>query len=108
MALEEEVMKDLLTKRELSREFGLKERTVAVKVNAIEKLVGDRYSPYSVVRNGKVLMCNVVVFGDYLTFESRLQDEKLKRLVPPFKYEEASRYLNFRKGEEWTDKVKFD
>lgn len=91
-------MKEMLTKKELAKEFGMCERTVQSKIGKIEELQIIRYSPYSVLRSGKTLMCNVVAFFDFLIFESALTDENLKKHAPKFNYEEAKKQLGFRRN----------
>lgn len=93
-------MKDMLTKKELAKEFHMCDRTVQTKIKRIEDLLATRYTPYSVIRHGKTLMCNVVVFFDYLTYENMLSDAGLSKHAPKFNYTEAQQYLNFRKEED--------
>ncbi len=69
----------------ISKEFEICPRTVKSKIAEIrEEIKKGRYSRYAVIADGKIVLVNVYVFMDYLTFRQQLLDENMRKSVPAF------------------------
>lgn len=75
-----------LQKNDLVTFTGLSRTTVKTRVDEIEALSGkgQRYNEFSVLRDGNVVMVNVLVMVDYLKYRADLRDSIAKFSVPPF------------------------
>lgn len=83
-------MKMYITKAELSICFGVSPPTVYKRVAGIEEEIKKgRYNRYAIADG----LVSVAVFVDYMKYQKRLNDKKLRKTVPPFNMQEALEYL---------------
>lgn len=69
----------------VANEFGISKRTVQKKLEGIYELIkSGRYSRYAVIHDGKIVLVNMYVFMDYLTYRQQLEDGNMCKTVPPF------------------------
>lgn len=73
------------TQQWIVSEIGIGRTTVYERLKEIEKEIEKgRYSRYSVVRDGNLVLVNVLVFIDYLTYRGSLREKNARKHVPPF------------------------
>ena len=75
-----------LQKKDLVKFTGFSRTTVKERVDEIEEISGKgkRYNEFAVLRDGNVVLVNVLVLVDYLKYRSDLRDSVAKFSVPPF------------------------
>lgn len=66
----------------IARMLGLSKSTVYDRARELDG--NDRYGPYAVIRDGQVVLINVLCFLDWLKWRRMLMDKNLKRHVPPY------------------------
>lgn len=77
-----------MQKSQIAEEFHICAGTVKSRVQEIEKEIENgRYSDYAVIRDGKILLINVLVFLDYMKYRRMLLDKNARKYAPEFKPE---------------------
>lgn len=75
-------------KAQIAEEFGLSPSTVQARVKEIEKEVeSGRYNAYAIIRDGRLLLINVLVFIDYMKYRKMLLDKNARKYAPEFRPE---------------------
>ncbi|MFI3172164.1 MAG: hypothetical protein R3Y58_07350 [Eubacteriales bacterium] len=69
----------------IAQEFGVSTQTVKERLQEIrEQIKQGRYSRYAVIADGRIVLINVYVFVDYLTYRQQLKDKNMSKHVPMF------------------------
>lgn len=85
-----------MPKDKIAQEFSLSKSTVQNRVREIEQQIkAGRYSDYAVIRDGNILLVNVLVFIDYLEYRKMLNDKNAKKQVPDFQPEKIVHILGW-------------
>ena len=85
---------DMLRKREIAQIFSLSEATVQKLTHEIEdQIAAGRYSRHAVIRDGKLLLINSVVFMDYMANRAMLKEKNARKYVPAFDYQTSKQYM---------------
>lgn len=73
--------------KDLANEFHVSKGTVANFAKEIEDEAkkSGRYSVYAVIKEGKMVRVNALVFADYFAFRKMLRDKNARKHVPPFR-----------------------
>lgn len=72
-------------KEQLAQEFGITKATVYNRMKEIQtEIKNGRYNDYAVIQDGKLVLINVLVFIDYLTYRKMLLDRNARKYVPEF------------------------
>ena len=75
-------------KKQLAEEFHISEGTVHNRLREIEdEIKSGRYNDYAVIRDGKLVLVNVLVFLDFLKYRKMLQDSHARKYTPDFRPE---------------------
>lgn len=71
--------------QDIATEFGIGRTTVYERLKEIEKEISaGRYSDYAIIRDGNIVLVNVLVFLDYMNYRERLREKNTRKYVPPF------------------------
>jgi DNA-binding Lrp family transcriptional regulator len=91
-----------MTQQALAEHFGISLPTVRNRLSEIEELVGNgkRYNETSIIRDGKLVLANVLVFVDYEVFRQRLLNPRMAKLVPPYDPVQTRRDLGYNMFDE--------
>lgn len=74
-----------MKKEQLAKEFQISVGTVRTRLFEIEnEIKTGRYNDYAVIRDGNILLINVLVFIDYLTYRQQLLDRNARKYTPAF------------------------
>lgn len=85
-----------MPKDKIAQEFSLSKTTVQLRVKEIEEQIREgRYNDYAIIRDGGILLINVLVFIDYLEYRKRLQDKNARKYVPEFQPEKIVHILGW-------------
>ncbi|MCI9197757.1 MAG: hypothetical protein HFH56_06115 [Lachnospiraceae bacterium] len=85
-----------MPKDKIAQEFSLGKSTVQSRVKEIETQIKEgRYNDYAVIRDGGIVLINVLVFIDYLEYRKRLRDKNAKKYVPEFQPEKIVHILGW-------------
>ena len=69
----------------IAQEFGVTTETVKKRLTELrEQIKKGRYSRYAVISDGKIVLINVYVFIDFLTYRQQLNDVNMAKCVPLF------------------------
>lgn len=72
-------------KEQLAQEFGITKATVYNRMKEIQtEIKNGRYNDYAVIQDGKLVLINVLVFIDYLTYRKMLLDKNARKYAPEF------------------------
>lgn len=83
-------------KDQIAEEFGISYGTVHNRIKGIEKeIAAGRYNRYALIRDGKLVLVNVLVFIDYLTYHQQLEDKNARKYTPPFQPDELVRMIGW-------------
>ena len=83
-------------KPQLADEFGISVGTVHNRLRGIEKEIkSGRYSDYALIKDGKLVLVNVLVFIDYLKYHQMLEDKNARKHTPPFRPDELVRMIGW-------------
>ena len=75
-------------KEQLAKEFNISMGTVHNRMKEIqEEIKKGRYNDYAVIQDGKLVLVNVLVFIDYLTYRRQLLDRNARKYTPAFQPE---------------------
>lgn len=84
----------------LANEFSISTGTVRNRLVEVEQEIkAGRYSEYSVIRDGKIVLVNALVFIDYMRYRQQLLDKTARKYTPKFKPEELISCIG------WSDKI---
>lgn len=84
-----------MQKERIAQEFDISPNTVRNRLHEIEEKEHDRYGDYAVIRDGKILLINMLVFLDYMTYRRRLLDKNARKYVPEFSPEKVARMVGW-------------
>ena len=85
-----------LKKDAIATEFDMCKNTVSNRVKEIEKEIkAGRYSDYAIIQDGNILLINLLVFIDYMTYRQRLQKKNLRKNVPAFRPDLIAREIGW-------------
>lgn len=82
-----------MNKQELSDAFSLSRSTIQHRVGEME--ASGRYNDYCVIRDGQILMANVLCFADWMRYRRMWQDKNLRKYVPDYNAETVARSLGW-------------
>lgn len=75
-------------KEQIAKEFDISKGTVDNRLKEIEEEIKKgRYNNYSIIRDGKLVLINVLVFIDYLTHRRQLRDRNARKYTPEYRPE---------------------
>ena len=70
---------------QLAKEFQIGTGTVRTRLLEIEdEIKTGRYNDYAVIRDGNIILINVLVFIDYMTYRQQLLDRNARKYTPAF------------------------
>ena len=85
-----------MPKDKIAQEFSLSRSTVQGRVREIEEQIKKgRYNDYAVIRDGRILLINVLVFIDYMEYRKMLKDTNARKYVPAFRPEKIIHTLGW-------------
>lgn len=85
-----------MPKDKIAQEFSISKATVQSRIKEIEEQIAEgRYNDYAIIRDGGILLINVLVFIDYLEYRKRLRDKNAKKYVPDFHPEKIVHILGW-------------
>ena len=88
------------TQQGVAEEFCISRATVHNRIKEIlEEIKAGRYSDYSIIEDGHIILVNVLVFLDYEKYRKMLKDKNLRKVVPPFRPDEMVALLG------WSNRV---
>ena len=68
-----------MRKEQLTKEFQISAGTVRTRLFEIEdEIKTGRYNDYAIIRDGNIVLINVLVFIDYLTYRRQLLDRNAR------------------------------
>ena len=68
-----------MKKEQLAKEFQISTGTVRTRLFEIENQIKNgRYNDYAIIRDGNIVLINVLVFIDYLTYRRQLLDRNAR------------------------------
>ena len=71
------------TQQGVAEEFCISRATVHNRIKEIlEEIKAGRYSDYSIIEDGHIILVNVLVFLDYEKYRKMLKDKNLRKVVP--------------------------
>lgn len=74
-----------IRKKDMVEHFGIASSTLNIRINELEQEVKQgRYSAYSIIKDGGVILVNYLVFIDYMKYRSRLKEKNLRKNVPAY------------------------
>ena len=74
-----------MRKEQLTKEFQISAGTVRTRLFEIEdEIKTGRYNDYAIIRDGNIVLINVLVFIDYLTYRRQLLDRNARKYAPAF------------------------
>ena len=74
-----------MRKEQLAKEFQIGTGTVRTRLLEIEdEIKTGRYNDYAVIRDGNIILINVLVFIDYMTYRQQLLDRNARNYTPAF------------------------
>ena len=80
----------------IAEEFHISKSTVVNRLREIEQeMEKGRYGDFSIIQDGNILLINVLVFIDFLTFRKRLQNKNLRKNVPAYSPEKIMREMGW-------------
>lgn len=93
-----------MPKDKIAQEFSLSKSTVQSRVKEIEEQVKKgRYSDYAIIRDGGILLINVLVFIDYLEYRQMLKSKNARKLAPEFQPEKIVHILGWNNRIVWEE-----
>ena len=84
-----------MLQKTLADYFGLSLATVQARLKEIDSLIGHRYHDTAVIRDGNLVLANVLAFIDYEMYRKRLLNPATAKYVPPFDPVNIRRDLGF-------------
>lgn len=89
-----------MPKKRIAEEFGISKSTVYVRMKEIdEEIKSGRYNEFAIIEDGNIVLINVLVFIDFLTYRSRLKEKNMRKYVPEFRPDKIIRMLG------WNDRL---
>ena len=74
-----------MKKEQLAKEFQISTGTVRTRLFEIEdQIKNGRYNDYAIIRDGNIVLINVLVFIDYLTYRRQRLDSNARTYTPAF------------------------
>lgn len=85
-----------MPKQQLADEFHISKSTVFSRMKEIEKEIqSGRYSDYAIINDGNIVLVNVLVFIDYMTYRRRLKEKDARKYVPEFNPSEIKKIIGW-------------
>ncbi|MDO4308375.1 MAG: hypothetical protein Q4C77_16260 [Eubacteriales bacterium] len=85
-----------MPKQQLAEEFHVSKSTVFARLKEIEtEIQGGRYSDYAIINDGNIVLVNVLVFIDYLTYRQKLRGKNTRKYVPAFNPAEITKIIGW-------------
>lgn len=85
-----------MQKQQLSNEFHIGKTTVYSRLKEIEEEIQNgRYSDYAIINDGNIVLVNVLVFIDYMTYRRRLREKNTRKYVPMFNPAEIAKIIGW-------------
>lgn len=84
----------------LAEYFGITVTTVRQRLGEIDSLIGDRYPETAIIRDGNLVLANILAFVDYEVYRQRLLKPQTAKYVPPFDPVEIRRTLGYNMFDE--------
>lgn len=89
-----------MPKDKIAQEFSISRATVQGRVKEIEGWIKKgRYNEYAIIRDGNILLINVLVFIDYMAHRQELREKNPRKQVPEYKPDEVVYNLG------WNDRI---
>ena len=73
-----------MKKKQLEKEFQISTGTVRTRLFEIENQIKNGRYNYAIIRDGNIVLINVLVFIDYLTYRRQLLDRNARKYAPAF------------------------
>ena len=85
-----------MTMAKIADEFHISTATVSLRLKEIEEEIKKgRYNDYAVIRDGRIILINMLVFVDYMTYRRQLLDKNASKYVPEFHPEKVVKCLGW-------------
>lgn len=80
----------------LAEEFGISQGTVRNRMKEIEEEIKTgRYNDYAVIKDGGIVLVNVLVFIDYIKYRQILLHKNTRKHAPDFHPEELIKIIGW-------------
>lgn len=73
-----------MPQQKLAEYFGLSLATVRARLSEIDALIGERYPETAIIRDGNLVLANILAFVDFEVYRKRLKEPQMAKYVPPF------------------------
>lgn len=81
-------------KKDLADLLGISKATIQQRIGEME--TSGRYDPYAVIRDGQIVMINVLCFIDWMRYRRLWQDENLRKYIPEYNAENVARAMGWK------------
>lgn len=89
-----------MKKEGIAQEFHISKGTVVNRMKEIEQEIQKgRYGAHSLIQDGNIVLINVLVFVDFLTYRQKLLDKNLRKHVPEYRPDVVMREIG------WSNRV---
>ena len=89
-----------MRKEGIAKEFHISKGTVVNRMREIEKEIElGRYGAHTLIQDGNIVLINVLVFLDFLTYRQRLLNKNLRKSVPEYRPDVVMREMG------WSNRV---
>lgn len=83
-------------REQIAEEFHISKGTVDNRAKEIEAEVKNgRYNDYAIIRDGKLVLINVLVFIDFLKYRKMLRDRNARKYAPDFQPEKLIQMIGW-------------
>ena len=69
---------------DLSQELSISKRTLQRRLAEFEKEERYKHLRYSVIRDGGVVLVNLLAFMDFMAYREQLADRNARKFIPPY------------------------
>lgn len=83
-----------MNKKRLAETFDISKATVQQRCGELE--TSGRYGPYAVLRDGQIVLINVLCFIDWMKYRRLWLDKNLKKYVPEYEPEAIVKQMGMK------------
>lgn len=81
-------------KKELAEMLDISKATIQQRIGEME--ASGRYDSYTVIRDGQILLVNILSFLDWMKYRRYLQDKNLKKYVPEYNPQKVAESMGWK------------
>ena len=81
-------------KKDLADILGVSRSTVQQRIGEME--ASGRYDAYCVIRDGQIVMVNILCFTDWMKYRRMWADKNLRKYIPEYSAEKVARSLGWK------------